>query len=299
MRASSVVRALRLVGAAGMALDAALVNSVQCSKEARKTLSRASVAVEWVEISAGDCASAREIDASRVLGASTKCDHGSEGWEAFNAESRREYEALYAPAGLDPANNELETSAAVALVRSLGLRPEDAFLDLGSSAGSLVLAAAWTSAAARCHGVELSPRSHRVAAEARDRFAALKPDRAGAVEFFNSDLRAADVSRYSVLFCAIRGVASRPRVLHDVLTAACDHDDGRRLVCAGFGVDLKRQPYADRVSLAKATVLAKPNAPPDAPPAARSLPLYGTDEGPRVLLEYAIAPRARAGDPDT
>ena len=70
-------------------------------------------------------------------------------------------------------------------------------------------------------------------------------------------------------------------------------DAETRLVCAGFGVDLKRKPYADRVAMPGATVLARPGSAEDAPAAERSLPLYGYDEGPRVLVEYVVRGVAR------
>lgn len=273
-----------------MALDAALVRTVQCSKEARKTLASGAVPVRWLEISADDAAAARALEASGALGRSTKCDHGAPGWEAFNAESRREFETLYAPSGLDPANNELDAASAIAIARSLDLGPADALLDLGSSAGSFVLAAASLGASAR--GVELSPRSHGVAEAARERFEAAYPA-APPVAFFNADCRDVDLSPYTVLYCAIRGVSSRPKVLDDLLVALAARDAETRLVCAGFGVDLKRKPYADRVAMAGATVLARPGAAEDAPAAERSLPLYGYDEGPRVLVEYVVRGVAR------
>lgn len=286
-RVVTMAAALRSPAGGPGALAPALWRSVMDSKEARRSLAGGGVPVTWLDLTAADEAVAAALDG--VRGAPARCDHGADGWAAFNAATRREYETLYAPGGLDPANNELAGGAAAAVCRGLGLGKEDAFVDLGSSAGSLVLAAAAATAAARCHGVELSDRGHGIACDARDRFAAAFPGGGDRVAFFRSDCRDAPLADYDVLFCAIRGVAARPAVTRDVLDALLASGGTHRLVCAGYGVDVAGA-YGGRVSLARATVLRRPDAAPGATDYEASLPLYGEGEGPRVLLEYAVAP---------
>jgi len=225
-----------------------------------------------------------------VLSAAAKRDHGAADFREFNAASEAEFREVFGPRRCDPANNELAPAAAVAVARSLGLTPRDAFVDLGCSAGSLVLATAASTAVGRAHGVELSPRSYDLCEEARQRYAARFPGGGDRVAFSCGDLREADLAPYSVLYCAIRGAASRPRVMDELLERLCASAGGRRLVCAGFGVDLAGKPYEARVDLASALVLRRPEAEATAAPYAQALPLYGEGEGPRVLLEYRIAP---------
>ena len=143
--------------------------------------------------------------------------------------------------------------------------------------------------AARISSAHSAARSRRRATAAGSAAASSPaPSAAPPVAFFNADCRDVDLSPYTVLYCAIRGVSSRPKVLDDLLLALSARDAETRLVCAGFGVDLKRKPYADRVAMAGATVLARPGAAEDAPAAERSLPLYGYDAWPRVLVEYVV-----------
>ena len=73
-------------------------------------------------------------------------------------------------------------------------------------------------------------------------------------------------------------------MLGDLLETLCAQDKPYRLVCAGFGVDV-RGLYEDRVSLVRATVLRRAGA---GASYADAIPLYGEGEGPRVLLEYSI-----------
>ena len=88
----------------------------------------------------------------------------------------------------------------------------------------------------------------------------------------------------TVMAGGIGGVASRPRVLADLLETLCAHQKSYRLICAGFGVDV-RGLYGGRVSLVGATVLRRVGAGESYDDA---IPLYGVGEGPRVLCEYRI-----------
>lgn len=143
----------------------------------------------------------------------------------------------------------------------------------------MTMAVAVSTNARLAHGVELSPRGVERAAIAKERCG---DDR---VAFFQGDLRdGVDHAAYDVFYCGIRGVASRPRVLRDLLEPLCAHQKPSRLVCAGFGIDV-RGPYGDRVSLVRATALRRAGAGESYEDA---IPLYGEGEGPRVLLEYSI-----------
>ena len=259
------------------ALDEALVRSVQCSKQARKALARGDVPVAWLDVTAADDAVAERL--APLLAGPARCAHDDDAFEAHNARTKREFVELFAGDGLDPANNELAPATAVAVARGLDLDAADAFCDLGCSAGALTMAVAVATEARLAHGVELSPRGTERALLAKERCG---DDR---VEFFQGDLRdGVDHAAYDVFYCGIRGVASRPRVLGDLLETLCAQDKPYRLVCAGFGVDI-RGLYEDRVSLVRATVLRRAGA---GASYADAIPLYGEGEGPRVLLEYSI-----------
>ena len=255
----------------------ALVRSVQCSKQARKALARGDVPVAWLDVTAADDAVAERL--APLLAGPARCAHDDDAFEAHNARTKREFVELFAGDGLDPANNELAPATAVAVARGLNLNAADAFCDLGCSAGALTMAVAVATEARLAHGVELSPRGTERALLAKERCG---DDR---VEFFQGDLRdGVDHAAYDVFYCGIRGVASRPRVLGDLLETLCAQDKPYRLVCAGFGVDI-RGLYGDRVSLVRATVLRRAGA---GASYADAIPLYGEGEGPRVLLEYSV-----------
>ena len=65
-----------------MALDAALVRTVQRSKEARKTLASGAVPVRWPEISADHAAAPPPPHLSRAPGPATDCHLSPPGWRA-------------------------------------------------------------------------------------------------------------------------------------------------------------------------------------------------------------------------
>ena len=128
------------------------------------------------------------------------------------------------------------------------------------------------------------------------------------------DLREAPLRDFTVLYCAIRGDASRAAVMADLLAKLLDgtqadgtqvdgtQADGgrppRRLVLAGFGLDLKGTGYEDRVKLARAYAFRAEARAAEARAAAEAGggeqgqgdadALYGDTGGPRVLLEYEI-----------
>ena len=277
MRASKLVMCALSSTQALTKLDEALVRSVQCSKQARKALARGDVPVAWLDVTAADDAVAERL--APLLAGPARCAHDDDAFEAHNARTKREFVELFAGDGLDPANNELAPATAVAVARGLNLNAADAFCDLGCSAGALTMAVAVATEARLAHGVELSPRGTERALLAKERCG---DDR---VEFFQGDLRdGVDHAAYDVFYCGIRGVASRPRVLGDLLETLCAQDKPYRLVCAGFGVDI-RGLYGDRVSLVRATVLRRAGA---GASYADAIPLYGEGEGPRVLLEYSV-----------
>ena len=232
MRASKLVMCALSSTQALTRLDEALVRSVQCSKQARKALARGDVPVAWLDVTAADDAVAERL--APLLAGPARCAHDDDAFEAHNARTKREFVELFAGDGLDPANNELAPATAVAVARGLNLNAADAFCDLGCSAGALTMAVAVATEARLAHGVELSPRGTERALLAKERCG---DDR---VEFFQGDLRdGVDHAAYDVFYCGIRGVASRPRVLGDLLETLCAHEKPYRLVCAGFGVDIR------------------------------------------------------------
>ncbi|KAJ8601823.1 hypothetical protein CTAYLR_009054 [Chrysophaeum taylorii] len=249
-----------------------LVNSIQGSKEARRAIAKGSVPVEWLEIEPGDREAAAQV--APVVSLEQDPSHGDPGFASHNAARREEFEELYAAGRLDPAAKELSPLLAAVLLRGVGLRPDDTFVDLGSSRGGLVF-----SAASRCRhaaGLELSRRMHAAALRAVPGFLASFPD--ASVLFDRGDVRDFDVSPFDIVFCAIRGALSRPRVLKPVLdTLKNASGRRRRLLCAGFGLDglqvnkvycIRKDSCFDNVDCAE--------------------PLYGDDNGPRVILEYVF-----------
>lgn len=257
--------------------------------------------VQWVTVTPSDCAAAHDLVASGVLDddAEVSADNAA-ARSASNAQRGEEFERLFWPERLSPSNCELGAAAAVALLRCFALSADDRFLDLGCARGRVVLAAFGTTACARCAGVELSPSDHALASAARRRCLARCADRNGAESgasarrlppFHCGDLRAHPALReYTVLYCAIRGDASRPAVMADLLDrllvdAPAPRAAGRtprttRLILAGFGLDVKGTAHEGRVRLVRAYALRAPDA--------AALALYGAKEGPRVLLEYEV-----------
>jgi hypothetical protein len=281
-----------------MALPSSLVRNVR-SKEARRALSGAvgDDLVQWVTVTPSDSAAARDLVASGVLDADTEVGADDDAARcASNVLRGEEFERLFWPERLSPSNCELGAAAAVALLRCFALSASDRFLDLGCARGRVVLAAFGTTACARCAGVELSPSDHALASAARRRCLARcavgSGGESGAAArrlppFHCGDLRAHPALReYSVLYCAIRGDASRPVVMADLLDRLLV-DPPRaagapptRLILAGFGLDVKGTAHEGRVRLARAYALRAPDA--------AALALYGAKEGPRVLLEYEV-----------
>lgn len=240
--------------AAKMILD--IAHTVQCSREARRALARGLVPVTYLDI--------LPVDEERALHfPEERPDHDDPGFAAYNAARRQEFDELF-KSGLDPANNELAPARAAAILRGLDIRGR--FVDLGSARGSFALAAAERCEAAA--GVELSRISHKAALA-----------RGGNVEFVQGDLRTFDASSYDVLYCAIRGPVSRPRILREFLEflLSRDFENPKRLICAGFGIDLRGESYEHQLTLQRAYCFGDTSS------------FYG-DQGPRVLLEYLIAP---------
>lgn len=234
-----------------------------------------------------------------------------------NITKRQEYELFFQSDRLDPADNELSPATAVAISRELDLSSRDAFLDLGSSRGGLTLTVAATTDCGICSGVELSPTSLAVARESRRLFYenSLQPEDNSRLRFFQGDLRSAPLVDHNVFYCAIRGASSRPRIMHQFMkalaregTSARDGsalhmarpglksfmDRPRRLICAGFGLDVSGRPYDGHVRLTRARVLLKSldetggREAPNCITLEDAEPLYGDGKGPRVLLEYEI-----------
>ena len=291
------------------ALDASAWRNVR-SREARVTLSERPDLVQWVTIDAADRFRAREFLAAGCLDPDSAASdgHSDEASSERNRTRGLEFSELFWPERLSPSNCELSIEAALAVLRSLNLTASDRFLDLGCARGRLVLSAFLATPCACCAGVELSPTDHALASAARLRClaaaAALDPCRLPL--FRCSDLRAAPLRDFTVLYCAIRGDKSRPKVVHDLITTLLATEGGEagssardkraptRLILAGFGVDVVGTCYEDRVSLTRAyalrdeiTVAAAGGEEEDTAVAGA---LYGASgkEGPRVLLEYLI-----------
>ena len=204
-------------------------------------------------------------------------------WRQRNAAEGREFAELFAPSGLDPADNELAALPAVALLRQLGLDGRDTFIDLGSSRGKLVFAAAAASGAGQSIGVELSKLRHGVAQRALERFEGAFPAPAAAVRFLQGDLRTAPLDEGSVLYCGVRGPARRPELLRGVVEKAlrgAPAGGSKRILCAGFAIEGEA---ARGVELRRAYVFQDAEGDPES-----FLPLYGDGKGPRVITEYVL-----------
>lgn len=263
--------------------------------EARKELRDGNIPITWASLTDTDMTRGTELATlfSTAHGNLT-IPHDSPLFRAANEEKKEEYLKWYQSEGLDPADNELSPIHAMALLRAIQLSPTDNFIDLGCSRGSVVLVASATTGAHSCTGVELSPRNHRAAQRSREALLACGGGKQR-VEFYQGDARTTVcLGNYSVLFCAIRGVATRPVIMDDILQSltseAVQKSDGEaarkksvRLICVGFGVDVKDKPYAEKVTLARAYAIRDDNA-----GEGDALALYGVGEGPRVLLEYNI-----------
>lgn len=265
------------------ALDPALVRNVR-SKDARKQLASQPQLVRWVQVTDDDAARAQAAGVGPSSGHSLDCQSAEQRHEEFTR--------LYAPSKLDPASHELTPAAAAALLRELEMRPSDAFLDLGSARGTLVLVAAATTECSCCAGVELSPSSHAAAEARAAQHVARTPADAARLRFHCGDLRETALLRnFSVLYCGV-GVGNRAALTRDLVQrlAALPAPPGsprRRLVLAGFGIDACGEPHEGRVRLVRAYAL---EGAPGASGTSAALPLYTHTEGPRVVLEYAIEP---------
>ena len=233
MRASKLVMCAL---SSTQALDEALVRSVQCSKQARKALARGDVPVSWLDVTAADDAVAERL--APLLAGPARCAHDDDAFGRTTPGRSGSSSSSSRATASDPANNELAPATAVAVARGLDLNAADAFCDLGCSAGALTMAVAVATEARLAHGVELSPRGTERALLAKERCG---DDR---LEFFQGDLRdGVDHAAYDVFYCGIRGIASRPRVLGDLLETLRAQDKQYRLVCAGFGVDVRGAPW--------------------------------------------------------
>ena len=274
------------VHAVTSALCADLIGSVRSSREARRALTREPSTLVWIEVTEADRA------AAAPFAPLFEC-------EAADASTdRAEFHSLFEPARLNPAHREMPHAAAVALCRALDLGEHDGLIDLGSSRGGLILAAAATTPVARAGGVELSPRRDAAARAARQRLAEVRPAAARA-SFVSGDLRetpslVADFAEHNVIFCAIQGdTHRRPEVVHDFLRAASSHNaragvvpTRRRLLLAGFGLDVQGTALESRVKFVRAYAIAA--EPGDAAQGPVAMPLYNDEQGPRLILEYAL-----------
>ena len=134
------------------------------------------------------------------------------------------------------------------------------------------------------------------------------------VQFHQGDVRSLDVilREHSTLFCAIRGASSRPKIMHALLVTLTGQGSGsvrdqqegavdgadevggsvpespvagtgrtHRLICVGFGLDLKGKPYEPDVRLTRVLAIRKEDE------RCGAAALYG-DVGPRCLLEYTV-----------
>ena len=82
--------------------------------------------------------------------------------------SRKDARAVRRSRGAD-TYGELQPTATLKLLEYLKLRRRDVFVDLGSGAGKVALAAAMYTNVGRARGIELSEERHALACEARDR----------------------------------------------------------------------------------------------------------------------------------
>ena len=230
----------------------------------------------------------------------------------LNRARAAEYEALFKAEKLSPSNNEIPLDVCCALLRGLRLKPSDRFMDLGSARGRLVFAAAATAGCTICGGAELSPSDHTAAGAAFLRMVKECSYGGPPPQLYCCDLRSAPLRDFNVFYCAIRGDASRPRVVSELVArmleaplpeATCPP---RRLILAGFGIDLQGTPFASRVKLVKVYALRASTTDGMATPSAGAvvsdsvaangttevvtepLALYGDSQGPRFLLEYAV-----------
>ena len=289
------------------ALPANLVRNIR-SREARLEFVSNPGLLSWIALSAHDQKIALALE--RLLPAVEAILNGARGEasEELNKARAAEYAALFKPEKLSPSNNEIPLDICCALLRSFCLQPSDRFMDLGSARGRLVFAAAASTHCAACGGVELSPSDHAAAIEARTRFAAADSGFAGCADrlpqFYCCDLRAAPLREYNVFYCAIRGDASRPRVVAELVQRMVEAPlpEGarppRRLILAGFGIDLEGKEYQARVKLVRVYALQAAftdeaetlHQAPDSPVPSEMEPMamYGDSQGPRFLLEYHI-----------
>jgi SAM-dependent methyltransferase len=108
-------------------------------------------------------------------------------------------EAVVDRAESSPMYGELMPAAAARLLAHLRLERTDAFYDLGSGVGKLVLHAAMVSRA-KCVGVELVAPRWAMATAALDEAKELGVIRAREVRFFNEDFSETDLSDATVVY---------------------------------------------------------------------------------------------------
>ena len=102
--------------------------------------------------------------------------------------------------GSSSTYGEIMPTAAARLVELLRLGPGDAFFDLGSGIGKVVLQVAMSAAVDQCVGIELVPSRHRIA---RRMLARLRPTgllRASTVSFRRADFMRARLGPATVVY---------------------------------------------------------------------------------------------------
>lgn len=276
-------------------LPSTVVNTV--GKEVRDQIANGPVDVQWLEVSEADRAHAALLE-DAVRSNARPVSHADPEFAALNQLRRTEYDELFSVDRLDPADNQLSTLMALVIVRALGLRPSDAFLDLGSARGALTFVAASVTGLAA--GVELSPSSHAAALEAQKRFAHHFPN--ACVQLHQGDMRSfGRLNEFDVVYCGVRGPRSRPKLMSDLLTslfASPDFTKPIRFVCAGFGLNTCRTFCKNAVQLSTVYCIRSAHCSSfhdndEDCSLACTEALYGDGRGPRLLLEYRISPLQR------
>ena len=297
-------------------VDSRLWRTVQSSKETRRALAKGRVPVTWLSLAAEDETLASRLD---VIPRREKLSHGDPLFEEYNAVSKQEFLELYDGGKLDPANCELTSRSAAVVVNGLAGADSSskAFCDLGSASGFVTFAAAFSEKFTKCGGLELSRRNHENALRTKQKLVTEKLLPEDKIHFFQGDLRTFENFKdYDLFFCAVRGAKSRPDILNDFFRHIFKdpkkhfpNNQNKRFVCAGFGIDLHNKFYEPYLTLTRAFCLKRITNDDEGLLLQREKtiheltfddaePLYGDNEGPRVLVEYTISPPATPIDSD-